>query len=117
MKEIMLNDELFMLIEAAAFLKKSQLTVRSLIKAGLLSTRKSGQNGKVHYEILKSEYLAYYGRASQNKAVNAEIGHQQKGNNLWRSNNVTTIGTPTLSSRKVKKRLRKCLNTTDKKQA
>ncbi|WP_291973176.1 helix-turn-helix domain-containing protein [Candidatus Symbiopectobacterium sp.] len=109
MCEIRLDDEPFTLIEAAAFLKKSQRTVRSLIKAGLLTARKSGPNGKGHYEILKSECLAYYGRASQNQAVNAEIGHQQKGNNRWHSNNVTAIGTATLSSRTVEKELENAL--------
>ena len=104
MSEININDVPFTLAEAAAYLKKSQRTVRGLIKSGLLTSRKSGPNGKGHYEILKSECLAYYGRAAQNQAVNAD-GHQQKGNSRWPLNTVTAIGTATMSNRVVAKEL------------
>ena len=104
MAEINIDDVPFTLPEASAFLKKSPRTVRALIKAGRLTANKSGPNGKGRYEILKSECLAYYGRETQNQAVNAD-GHQQKGNNGWPLNNVTAIGTATMSSRAVAKEL------------
>ncbi|WP_196062901.1 MULTISPECIES: helix-turn-helix domain-containing protein [unclassified Serratia (in: enterobacteria)] len=45
MKDIRLDDEVFNLTEAAAFLKKSPRTVRSLIKAKRLIAGKSGAQG------------------------------------------------------------------------
>lgn len=43
--------------------------------------------------------------------------HQQEGSNRWRSNNVKAIGTATLLSRTVGERVRRSLNTTDRKLA
>jgi hypothetical protein len=104
MAEINIDDVPLTLPEAADFMKKSKRTVRGLIKSGLLTANRSGPNGKGRYEILKSECLAYYGREPQNQAVSAD-GHQQKGNDRWPLNNVTVIGTATMSSRAVTKEL------------
>lgn len=93
MADIRMDDVLFDLPEASAFLKKSPRTVRQLIKAGKLMAGKSGANGGGRFEILKSACLEYIHNQQHNQAVSESDG--RKEDNLWRSNNVVEFGTAT----------------------
>ncbi|TKI06231.1 helix-turn-helix domain-containing protein [Martelella alba] len=104
MTDINIGDEVFTLIEAAKFLKKSPRTVRSLIASKRLPAGKSGPNGGGVLEILRSDCIDYVRRKTHNQAVNAEDGHTQRENEVWLSSNVTEIGTA-ISSRQVEKEL------------
>jgi hypothetical protein len=92
MADIRMDDVLFDLPEASAFLKKSPRTVRQLIKAGKLIAGKSGSNGGGRFEILKSACLEYIHNQQHNQAVNAGVGHSER-NTVWGSNKGTATGT------------------------
>ncbi|AXH43544.1 excisionase [Erwinia phage vB_EhrS_59] len=101
MTDFRMDDVLFNLCDAASFLRKSPRTVRQLIKDRKLRAGKSGSNGGGRLEILKSSCLEYIHNQQQNQAVNAENGHSER-KAVWRSNNVTEIGTVTSSNRVAK---------------
>ncbi len=92
MNDIRLDDELFDLPQAAAYLRKSPRTVRLLIKNKRLKAGKSGANGGGSFEILKSACLEYIHSNQHNQAVNAENGQAEK-ESVWRSNKGTASGT------------------------
>ncbi len=107
MTDIYIGDEVFTITEAAAFLKKSVRTVRTLIADNRLKAGKSGANGGGCLEILKSDCIAYVSQKTHNQVVNVEDGHSER-KTAWHSNKDMEGGT-VISLHRVGKELGKAL--------
>ncbi|WP_230492862.1 hypothetical protein [Martelella alba] len=92
MSDFYIDDVVFDLHEASAFLKLSERAIRARIKDGRIRAAKSGGNGGGKLQILKSSCLAYIHRQQQDHAVNADDGRTEE-QTVWQSNKGTVSGT------------------------
>ncbi len=102
-----MNDDVFDLSQAAAFLHLSPRAVRARIKSNLIAASKSGINGGGKLLIFKSSCIEYVRHQQQTHQVNAVEG-QAEGKTEWHSNKGTGYGT-VISLRQVGSALDKAL--------